>query len=130
MPNYIFADLNARDSFVSPSTETLLYDTKVVVQSIWRLLTTEEGEVPNFRNYGLSLKKYSQYPMTREVVNEIYKYVKVRVETFEPRGEIISSELSADFNDGSIGLRFFVRVKSTGEVVKLPTWTVQLGTAG
>ena len=45
MPNYIFADLNTRDDFVSTSKETLLYDTKVVVQSIWRLLTTEEGEI-------------------------------------------------------------------------------------
>lgn len=126
MPNYIFADLNARDPFVSLSTETLLYDTKVVVQSIWRLITTEEGEIPNFRNYGLSLKKYSQYPMTRDVVNEIFKYVKERVEVFEPRGEILTSELAANFDNGEIGMRFVVRVKSTGDVVKLPMWRVQL----
>ena len=129
MPNYIFADLNVRDDFVSPSKETLLYDTKVVVQSIWRLLTTEEGEIPNFRNYGLSIKKYCQYPMNKDTINEIYKYVRTRVETFEPRGEIISSELSADISNGVIGMRFLVRVKSTGDVVKLPTWTVQLGAA-
>lgn len=129
MPNYIFADLNARDPFVSSSTETLLYDTKVVVQSIWRLLTTEEGEIPNFRNYGLSIKKYCQYPMTKETITEIFNYVKVRLEAFEPRGEILTSELSADIKTGTIGMKFIIRVKSTGDVVKLPTWTVQLGAA-
>lgn len=127
MPNYIFADLNTRDDFVSTSKETLLYDTKVVVQSIWRLLTTEEGEIPNFRNYGLSIKKFSQYPMNKDTINEIYKYVKTRIEVFEPRGEVLSSELSADIANGVIGMRFLIRVKSTQETVKLPTWTVQLG---
>ena len=65
--------------------------------------------------------------MNKDTINEIYKYVKVRIETFEPRGEIISSELSADIKGGTIGMRFIIRVKSTGDVVKLPTWSVQLG---
>ena len=129
MPDYIFADLNVRDEFVSPSKETLLYDTKVVVQSIWRLLTTEEGEIPNFRDYGLSIKKYCQYPMNKDTIKEIYDYVKMRIEAYEPRGEIISSELTADINDGTIGMQFLIRVRSTGDVVKLPVWTVQLGAA-
>ena len=55
-------------------------DTKVVVQSIWRLLTTEEGEIPYFRDYGLSLKKYMQYPLSKATADEIYQYVKGKIE--------------------------------------------------
>ena len=76
MAQYVLQDLNVRDEFVSTSTDFLLYDEKVIVQSVWRLITTEEGEIPNFRVYGLSIKKYSQYPMTPETINGIYDYVK------------------------------------------------------
>ena len=75
MPQFILQDLNVRDPFVSDSTDFLLYDTKVVVQSIWRLITTEEGEIPNYRVYGLSIKKFCQYPLTQETIQLIYNYL-------------------------------------------------------
>ena len=124
---YIFADLNVRDPFVSPSNDTLLYDTKVVVQSVWRLLTTEEGEIPNFRSYGLNVKQFLQYPMTEDTVDMIYKYVKDRIEAFEGRADIVSAKVGADFVNGIIKMGFILRVKSTGEQAKLPVWNIQVG---
>lgn len=129
MAQYVLQDLNVRDEFVSTSTEFLLYDEKVIVQSIWRLITTEEGEIPNFRVYGLSIKKYSQYPMTTETINEIYEYVKGRIATFEERGEIIKADVDASIENQVIYYTFYVRIKTTGTVVKLPTWTVSVGAA-
>jgi phage baseplate assembly protein W len=129
MAQYVLQDLNVRDEFVSTSTEFLLYDEKVIVQSIWRLITTEEGEIPNFRVYGLSVKKYSQYPMTTETINEIYEYVKGRIATFEERGEIIKADVDASIENQVIYYTFYVRIRTTGTVVKLPTWTVSVGAA-
>ena len=124
---YIFADLNVRDPFVSLSNDTLLYDTKVVVQSVWRLLTTQEGEIPNFRNYGLDVKQFLQYPMTESTIDMIYNYVKGKLEAYEGRADIISAEVDVDLNYGIIKMTFILRVMSTNETVKLPVWNIQVG---
>lgn len=129
MPQYILQDYNVGDKFVSDSTDIYLYDTKVVVQSIWRLITTEEGEIPNFRVYGLSIKKFCQYPMTKNTITLIYNYVKDRVKAFEERGTIVRADVSASIEAQSVYYNFYVRVNVTEEVVKLPTWTVKLGSA-
>lgn len=129
MPQYILQDFNVGDPFVSDSYEPYLYDTKVVVQSIWRLITTEEGEIPNFRIYGLSIKKFCQYPLTQETIQLIYNYVKDRVKAFEERGTVVRADVNASFEEETVSYNFYVRVNTTQEVVKLPTWTVKLGSA-
>ena len=129
MPQHILQDINVRDEFVTSSTDFLLYDSKVVVQSIWRLITTEEGEIPNFRAYGLSIKKFSQYPLTKETINTIYNYVKDRVTAFEERGQIIRADVDVSFERQEIYMNFYVQVIDTQEVIKLPTWVVNVGGA-
>ncbi len=123
----IFLDLNVRDPFVTKSKEFLLEDTKVVVQSLWRLLTTEEGEIPYFRDYGMSIKKYSQYPLSKATADEIYEYVKGRIEAFEQRATIINTYIDIDFNNGFVLLQFTIRVNSTNETYTLPVWRVYVG---
>lgn len=127
MATYIFADLNVRDEFVTTSKDIMIFDTKVVVQSVWRLINTEVGEIPNFRSYGLNIKQFLNYPLTEETVGTIYNYVKDRVKAFEGRADIIRAEVDVDFNLGNISMVFYLRVKSTGETVKLPTWIIQVG---
>ena len=127
MAQHILRDLNAMDEFVSDSTDIYLYDTKVVVQSVWRLITTEEGEIPNFRAYGLSIKKFMQFPLTSETVDTIYNYVKDRVTAFEERAEIIRADVDVNPETEEIMYAFYLRVITTGDVVKLPTWTVSVG---
>lgn len=124
---YVFVDLNVQDPFVTDSTDTVIYDTKVVVQSLWRLLTTEEGEIPNFRDYGLGIKKFVQYPMTEDTVNYIFNYVKNKVATYESRADIINAEVDANPLTQELKMTFLIRVKATGENIKLPTWVVQVG---
>ena len=129
MAQFVLQDINVGDEFVSSSTDFLLYDTKVVVQSIWRLITTDEGEIPNFRAYGLSVKKFSQYPLTEETINIIYEYVKSRVSAFESRAEVIRADVDADFDKQELYYVFYVRVINTGDIVKIPTWTISVGAA-
>ena len=124
--SYIYLDPNVRDILVSPSTEMMLKDSKVVVQSVWRLVNTEEGEIPNFRNYGLNIKQFMQYPLTDATINQIFDYVKGRIESFEVRAEVISAEVDVDFTTCKIMMSFYIRIIETKEVVKLPIWTVQV----
>lgn len=126
MADYIFTDLNVRDEFVTTSTDLMIYDSKVVIQSLWRLINTEVGEIPNFRSYGLSIKRFLQYPLNTETIENIYQYVKNRVSIFEDRAEVIKTEVDVDFNTGFLFYHLYARVKSTGEIVALPTWTVQV----
>ena len=126
---YVFSDINARDPNVSPSTDVLLYDTKVIIQGVWRLLTTEEGEIPNFRQYGLSIKRFCQYPLTSETIDALYNYVKERIEASETRVEVIRADVDVDFEQGVIYMVFYLRMRASGEVVKLPMFSVQVSTS-
>lgn len=129
MPLYVLQDINVRDEFVTKSTDFLLHDEKVIVQSLWRLITTQEGEIPNFRVYGLDIKKFSQYPLTPETVQAIYNYVKGRVASFESRAEVAKASVDVDFETGEIFMDLYVRIRTTGNVIKLPTWVIQVSTS-
>ena len=124
--SYIYLDPNVRDILVSSSTDMMLKDSKVIVQSVWRLVNTEEGEIPNFRNYGLNIKQFGQYPLTDGTVNTIYEYVKRRIEAFEVRTEVIDAEVDVDFATGKIMMAFYIRITDTREVIKLPIWSVKV----
>ena len=129
MPQYILQDLNVRDEFVTSSTDFLIYDEKVIVQSVWRIITTQEGEIPNFRVYGLDAKKFMHYPLTKETVEIIYNYVKNRVSAFEERASIIKADVDIDFQQGIIFMSFYLRIDTTGNVVKLPVWNIDVGSS-
>ena len=103
------------------------HDEKVVVQSIWRLLTTEEGEIPNFRVYGLNIKRFVQYPLTKDTINTIYNYVKNRIAAFEERATVVRADVDASFEKQTISMAFYIQMKNTGNIIKLPVWNIKVG---
>ncbi len=127
--SYIFSDLNVRDEFVTDSKAVMIYDSTDIIQSVWRLLTTEEGEIPNFRNYGLDVKRYCQYPLTEETIEEIYRYVKGKIDTYEARVNVVKAKVDVDFDSGLIFYNFTLEIKATGETITIPTWNVQVATS-
>ena len=127
--SYIFSDLNVRDEFVTDSKAVMIYDSTDIIQSVWRLLTTEEGEIPNFRNYGLDVKRYCQYPLTEETIEEIYRYVKGKINTYEARVNVVKAKVDVDFDSGLIFYNFILEIKATGETITIPTWNVQVATS-
>ena len=127
--SYIFSDLNVRDEFVTDSKAVMIYDSTDIIQSVWRLLTTEEGEIPNFRNYGLDVKRYCQYPLTEETIEEIYRYVKGKIDTYEARVNVVKAKVDVDFDSGLIFYNFILEIKATGETITIPTWNVQVATS-
>lgn len=124
--NPIYSDLNVRIEDISPNGVTVK-DTKAVVQSLWRLLNTQEGEIPNFRAYGLNVKQWLQKPLSEAMANDIFEHVQKKIQQFEPRGEIINVVADAKRDSGEITMRFTMRVIATGDTFQLPLWSVQTG---
>jgi phage baseplate assembly protein W len=118
MPS-VYSDINTR--YINPQADEFLSkDASAVVQSIWRLITTVEGEIPYYRSYGCNLKIFEQYPLTDYTADEIFEYVKEKVDTFEPRGTIVSADAVADASNNKLTMKFYIQVKTTGETGVLP----------
>ena len=121
----VYSDMNVRimdyskDSFLTD-------DAKAVFQSIYRLITTDEGEIPYYRTYGCNLKRFLQAPLTESTATAIYEYLVEKVEKFEPRGELTSVEAGADFNNNMLVMKLYVKGTTTGEEGVLPDLYVKV----
>ena len=122
----IYLDLNARVPAVTTSLDVMIEDTKVIVQSVLRLITTEEGEIPNYRSYGLNLKQFSQYPLTKQTASMIAKYTEDKVRAYEQRVDILNTLMEADYINSAINMKMVLRIKSTREIVQLPAIAVNV----
>lgn len=115
----VFSDINTR--YDNPNLDKFLSeDAKAVMQSIWRLITTTEGEIPYYRTYGCNLKKFEQLPLTETTADLIFEYVKEKVTTFETRGDLVSADAMADISNNKLIMKLYVRVAATGETGVLP----------
>lgn len=127
-PNrYINSDLNVRLSEVNDKDETVIVDKQAVMQSIYRLFGTEVGEIPFYRGYGLNLKQFVQKPMGEGLAREINEYVSGKIETYEQRVEIYKVNAASNYENSSVILQYYVRIKSTGEIVGLEPLVVPIG---
>lgn len=127
-PNdYVYSDLNARLPYVAPQDYTIVTDREAILQSIWRLLKTEEGEIPNYRGYGLNLKQFVQRPMGKGLAMEVDSYVSGKIEKYEPRVEVYKSNVASDYNTSSIILQYYLKIKSTEEIIALEPIAVPIG---
>lgn len=91
--------------------------------AVWKFINAGVGANSS---YGIDKKRFSQAPLTKETVEEIYAYVKYRVNNYETRAEIIHADVDVDSNAGKIFYNFYVKVKTSGEVIKLPVWTIRV----
>lgn len=120
----VFSDINVR---LFDNTDKLLStDAQAVFQSIYRLLTTMEGEIPYHRAYGCNLKRFLQYPLTENTANSIFEYCKTKVKEFEERGTLISANAIADYPNNTLKMQLVVQVTATGETGVLPDLNVRV----
>lgn len=125
MAQVVFSDINTR--IINPNVDKFLTtDAEAIFQSIWRLITTQEGEIPYFRAYGCNLKRFEQLPLTETTADRIFEYVTKKVETWETRGELVSANAKADYNNNTLYLQLVVRCKATNETGVLPDLKVEL----
>ena len=112
----IYVDLNVRLPVVNTDAINIT-NSKAVLQSITRLFATQEGEIPYYRSYGLNLKQFLQRPLTQVTAQEIYNYVRRKIEMYEKRVDVVGANTNADFNNSVIYMSFTLRVKTTGEII-------------
>lgn len=123
--NLIYSDINTR--FMDYDRDTFLTDNaRAVFQSIYRLITTDEGEIPYYRMYGCNLKRFIQSPLTEATANAIFNYLVSKVEKYETRGKLISTEAGADLNNNLLVMKLVVQCNSTGETATLPNLYVKV----
>lgn len=127
-PNrYINSDLNVRLDEVNSQDTTVIVDKEAILQSIYRLFRTEEGEIPYYRAYGLDLKQFLQKPLGESLAREINEYVSGKISIFEQRVDIYKVNAVSDFENSSIILQYYVKSKTTGEIFGLEPLVVPIG---
>lgn len=127
-PNrYINSDLNVRLQEVNSQDTTVIVDKEAVMQSIYRLWETEEGEIPYYRGYGMNLKQFLQKPLGPMLARDIKEYVDEKIEAYEQRVEVYKVNAASDYVNQSVILQYYVRIKTTGEIVGLEPLVVPIG---
>lgn len=127
-PNkYVNSDLNVRLAQVNNNDVTVIVDKQAILQSIYRLFKTEEGEIPNFRTYGLNLKQYLQKPLSKFLAQDMANHVTSKINTFVPRVDVYRVNAIANFENSNIILQYYVKIKSTGEIVGLEPLIIPIG---
>lgn len=127
-PNkYINSDLNVRLPQVNDKDVTVIVDRDAILQSLYRLFNTEVGEIPNYRGYGLDLKQFIQKPLGKALAQEINEYVSSRINMYEQRVEIYQVNAVSNFETASVILQYYVRIKTTGEIVGLEPLVIPIG---
>ena len=125
--DYINSDLNVRLPHVSPQDSAVIVDKEAILQSIYRLFETEEGEIPFYRKYGLNLEQFLQKPLTERLVKDVDRHVRGKLESFEQRVSIAKANCYANYADNSVILIYWVRLKTTNEIVNLAPLRVPIG---
>lgn len=127
-PNrYINSDLNVRLQEVNSQDTTVIVDKEAVMQSIYRLWGTEEGEIPYYRGYGMNLKQFLQKPLGPMLARDIKEYVDGKIEAYEQRVEVYKVNAASNYVNQSVILQYYVRIKTTGEIVGLEPLVVPIG---
>jgi phage baseplate assembly protein W len=126
---YVYTDLNVRLDEVDPNDHMTITDSLAIKQSLIRLLNTREGEIPNYRAYGLNVRKFQQYPLNVNTGNEIFEHIKDKIDAFEKRVVVLDDEsiLNINYDEGNIGMQIYVQYNNTGEVIVLPNITIPTG---
>jgi phage baseplate assembly protein W len=124
---YINSDLNVRLNEVNTQDSIVIVDKEAVIQSIYRLFKTEEGEIPFYRAYGLDLKQFLQKPLGEGLAREINEYVSGKLEAFEQRAEVYKVNAVSNYTDNSIVLQYYIKIKSTGDIIGLEPLVVPIG---
>ena len=127
-PNrFINSDLNVRLPQVNSSDTTVIVDKEAVMQSIYRLFNTEEGEIPFYRGYGINLKQFVQKPLGPMLAREINEYITAKIEAYEQRVTVYKVNAVSNFENSSVILQYYVKIKTTGEIVGLEPLVVPIG---
>lgn len=96
-------------------------DLESIKQSVRTLLNTNFGEIPFNYYFGANLRAMLGENFTPDMVQDVKVNVRLALENFEPRVELINTEVYDGSEYNSIGVTVTFRVKNTNENVQVET---------
>ena len=92
-----------------------------VKQSVLNILRTNHGERPFNYNFGANLRAYLFENMTNITAANISTSINVALRNWEPRIEVLNTNIQAKADDNEIYITVTGRVKSSNEIIDITT---------
>jgi phage baseplate assembly protein W len=92
-----------------------------VIQSCLNILRTNHGERPFNYKFGANLRAYLFENMTRITLASMSTSINTALRNYEPRLEVLNTNIFAKGEDNEVFITVTGRVKSTNEILDIST---------
>jgi phage baseplate assembly protein W len=92
-----------------------------VIQSCLNILRTNNGERPFNYFFGANLRSYLFENMNRITAANMSTSINVALKNYEPRLEVLNTNIQARADDNEVYITVTGRVKSTNEIIDIST---------
>lgn len=92
-----------------------------ISQSVLNILSTNHGERPFNYNFGANLRAYLFENMSNITAANIATSINLALGNYEPRIEVLNTNIQARADENEIFITVTGRVKSTNEVIDIST---------
>ena len=96
-------------------------DNASISQSVLNILRTNHGERPFNWNFGANLRAYLFENMTQITAANISTSINTALSNWEPRIEVLNTNIQAKANENEIFITVTGRVKSSNEILDITT---------
>ena len=96
-------------------------DNASITQSVLNILRTNHGERPFNYSFGANLRSYLFENMTNITAANMSTSINVALSNFEPRIEILNTNIQARADENEVRITITGRVKSSNEIVDIAT---------
>ena len=96
-------------------------DNASISQSVLNILRTNHGDRPFNWNFGANLRSYLFENMTQITAAQMSTSVNTALSNWEPRIEVLNTNIQAKANENEIFITVTGRVKSSNEILDITT---------
>jgi hypothetical protein len=96
-------------------------DNAAIIQSCLNILRTNHGERPFNWNFGANLRSYLFENMSQITAANISTSINTALTNWEPRIEILNTNIQAKASENDVHITVTGRVKSSNEVIDITT---------
>ena len=117
----VYSDIDL--SFAKKSNGDIFKKTEAaaVKQAVKTLIQTNFGERPSNYYFGSNIRALLFEPVTPDTVAEIDINIRLAIQNFEPRAELLDVRVLDEIDKNSVNVSVRFRVISTNEVVEIKT---------
>ena len=92
-----------------------------IIQSVLNILRTNHGERPFNYNFGANLRAYLFENITNITAANISTSINTALKNWEPRIEVLNTNIQAKGEENSVNITVTGRVKSSNEILDIST---------